>query len=145
MTKTGPITFRAKVEGLQQLIAGGRYYNSNSNEGKIAHPDNWWGIATALNGLIAVADFYASEYPEQLPYNDISLPWGGKFDGNAHNWTGGHTSHRWGADADVNTCDFDPVKEAYVENLFLTSGIGNASISVDECDIPSIHTWHFRW
>lgn len=41
-------------------------------------------------------------YPrERVPYNDIALLWGGKFDGNYYNWTGG-----WSTPLNCGVYDF---------------------------------------
>jgi hypothetical protein len=138
-------TLDVKVAGLGQLTAGDYYYNNNSGPGKIAHPDNWWGTTATRNGLVAAANACPGD-PQcnlaQLPYNDISLPWGGKFDGNSYNWAGGHAEYRVGTSADVNSCNFTTLVQARIEFLILFTG--GAVSSLDECSTP-YHTFHFRW
>jgi hypothetical protein len=143
--KTRSAIVDVKVSGLGQLTPGTHYYNNNSAPGQIAHPDNWWGTTATRNGLVVAANACPSD-PQcnltQLPYNDISLPWGGKFDGNSYNWTGGHAEHKVGTSADVNSCNFDALVQARIE--FLLVFTGGAISSVDECSTP-YHTFHFRW
>jgi hypothetical protein len=145
-TKTAPINLRVKLSGLQQLIGeGGNYHNSNSPAGQIAHPDNWWGTATTLNGLVGAADDCAGDSNcngLSVPYNDISLPWGGKFDGNSFNWTGGHSEHRLGTNCDVNVCEWTQTRKDRLNQHFLGNGAQNPIL--DECADPE-HTWHVRW
>ncbi len=148
VTKNGPITLRAKVENLAHLTASSsdNFYNSNSPAGQIAHPDNWWGTSTALNGLIATAIACGADNNcngSKLPYNDISLLWGGKFDGNAHDWTGGHAEHRLGTNCDVNVCDWSQTRKDSLNQHFLGNGAQNPILN--ECADPSKHTWHVRW
>ncbi len=138
-------TLQVEVSGLGQLSGGANYYNSNSPAGQIAHPDNWWGTTATRNGLVAAANACPSDplcNLPQLPYNDISLVWGGKLDGNSYNWTGGHSEHRVGTSADVNSCNFTPLVQARIE--FLLVFTGGAVSSLDECSTP-YHTFHFRW
>jgi hypothetical protein len=140
-------TLQVKVSGLQQLTGGANYYNSNSAPGQIAHPDNWWGTSATRNGLVAAANACATDQNCEvtpLPYNDISLVWGGKFDGNSYNWTDGHAEHRVGTSADVNSCNFSPLVQARLELLLFDDAIGAAVSDLDECSTP-YHPWHFRW
>jgi hypothetical protein len=146
ITVTGPITLRVQVQGLGQLSGGGNYYNSNTPAGQIAHPDNWWGTSTTLNGLVATANAFAAQYPgSPVPYNDISLLWGGKFDGNDHNWTDGHVQHREGRHADINVCTPWGTQDRrdYLWQKFGDASVGAASARLDECSTKNC--WHITW
>lgn len=80
-----------------------------------------------------------------MPYNDISLPWGGKFDGNAHNWTGGHSEHKVGRNCDVNVCEspWNQTRKDSLAQHFYDTGAHNPYLN--ECPDPAKHTWHVTW
>jgi len=139
---TGPVTLIALVAGLQMLGAGANYSHVGTIPG--IHEQNWFGTSTTLNGLVATADAFASQYPgTPVPYNDISLPWGGKFDGNAGNWTGGHDQHRVGRNADTNPCGWSQDRKDALWTFFGNRDVGNASGRLDECGTNNC--WHITW
>jgi hypothetical protein len=143
LARTVP-SLQVTLSGLGHLSAGANYYNSNSAPGQIAHPDNWWGTTTTRNGLVNTANAYAAQYPgERVPYNDISLFSGGKFDGNSYNWTDGHTEHRVGRNTDVNVCSpwGSQDRRNALWNMFFVNG--GASGRSDEC--ATNNCWHMTW
>lgn len=135
------------ISGLGQLTGGANYYNSNSPAGQIAHPDNWWGTSATLNGLVGAATACAGDNNcngSSVPYNDISVLWGAKFDGNSYNWTGGHAEHKLGTNCDVNVCElpWTQTRKDRLATHFYLNGAQNPLL--DECPDPE-HTWHVRW
>lgn len=66
------------------------------------HTDNHRGHATMVTNLIELADSVFGRFSRPLYYNDLSLPWGGRFDIRG-NWRGSHFEHRNGRDIDVRT------------------------------------------
>ena len=146
---TWAATLDVKVLGLGQLTAGANYIASNSPAGQIAHPNNWWGTSTTLSRLGPIAQAYSTRFPGAvLGYNDISLPWGGKFDGNSYNWTGGHIEHRLGTNIDVTYCGTDTTRADYVSpdrrddivEIFSDNGMLSHE---DEC--AALAHWHMRF
>ena len=139
-TVTGPITLQALVAGLQALGAGANYSHMGVIPG--IHEQNWLGTSTTLNGLVATANAFASQYPgTPVPYNDISLLWGGKFDGNAGNWTGGHDQHRVGRNDDVNVCGWAQDRRNALWQMFYYNG--GSTDRLDEC--ATNNCWHITW
>jgi len=72
-----------------------------------------------------------------LSVNDMSLPWGGKFDITGE-WTGDHNSHRKGTSIDINKRGFDRLTDRPVPNReghLTTEEIERSRLEVSEaCD-----------
>lgn len=91
--------------------------------GTANHPDANWLRNDAKQTLMMIAQIYYMKSGRLLSINDMSLPLGGMFDlDGQYSTNGGHTSHRRGLDADINTyggtipCrDDTALKEAIVE------------------------------
>jgi hypothetical protein len=77
--------------------------------GRSCHPDTMshWALQSTNSTLIGIAEDYLDSV--NLPvrprgshvcYDDMSLPWGGKFDINC-SWAGDHNAHRLGTNCDV--------------------------------------------
>jgi hypothetical protein len=66
--------------------------------------DNHWGTSRLIQIVQAVADSLAAKYPSyELRVNDMSLPFGGKYEINGSwNANADHQEHRMGTNADVN-------------------------------------------
>jgi hypothetical protein len=63
---------------------------------------NHWMTTNAANGIYATTlDYQANVNPALVSVNDMSLPFGGKFDING-TWSGDHASHYFGTDVDIN-------------------------------------------
>jgi hypothetical protein len=65
---------------------------------------NHWATAAVNENIEAIAAEYGRLFPRlpRLDINDMSLPFGGRFDINGR-WVGDHTYHRNGLDVDVRT------------------------------------------
>lgn len=64
-----------------------------------------WMTTNAANGIYnTTVDYQANISPGLVAVNDMSLPFGGKFDING-TWSGDHVAHYLGRDADVNGTD----------------------------------------
>jgi hypothetical protein len=74
-----------------------------------SHPRNHFGTQTVLNAVVAIANAYHEQFPDDpiLQINDISLPRGGLFDiGECRRcrfWDHPHDSHMAGRDVDIRT------------------------------------------
>ncbi len=145
-TVTGPIKLWVQVQGLGDLSAGGNYTHVGQIPG--IHEQNWFGTSTTRNGLVATASACAGDSNCQgssVPYNDISLPWGGKFDSNAGTWTTLHSQHREGRHADINVCNPWGTQDRrdYLWQKFGDPSVGGASARLDECSTKNC--WHITW
>lgn len=87
---------------------GKNYILYNSTTAASYHHDSHYGTKEFITALIAIADEYRAACPapkaKPLYINDMSLPWGGKFDLNLK-WTGertAHVEHRKGLNADIS-------------------------------------------
>jgi len=93
---------RVGVPGLSLLGAGNYYTLTGTTQ---VHPVNHYGTNTAVTNLPLIASDYRSAYPTaaNLPYNDISLINGGKFE-IPGNWNAAadHQEHRMGINCDIN-------------------------------------------
>lgn len=145
VTKTGPITLRAKVEGLAQLIDGD-FFNLIGDTANHRLPNNHYGTSTANTNLQAIATQYAGQYGGSiLLYNDQSLPWGGLFDiGPTPScptcvfWLPDHNEHRLGVNCDVDDTAVPQERWTFLENLFRTNGFPNFAPEHNK------HHWHLR-
>lgn len=99
----GEADLDVSIPGLQALPPGANYDNTWGTSGAgWMHHNSHNGTTATIDGLIAIADAYAAQYPGSiLRYNDMSLPKGGLFDIN-DNWNTPHGEHRFGANCDVS-------------------------------------------
>lgn len=67
----------------------------------------WFGTSTILSQLRSIADQFFSESSKKCCINDISLPWGGRYDLNS-DWNAPHVQHM-----DGNIVDL-PYREACI-------------------------------
>lgn len=85
---------------------GKNYILYNSTTAASYHPDSHYGTKEFIDALTSIADDYWAVCPgpkaKPLYINDMSLPWGGKFDLNLKWTTGSHTEHQKGINADVS-------------------------------------------
>ena len=95
--------------GTNYVLVGGTCNHHGPNDRSI--PDscltpnnNHYGTRNTLRDIIAIADAWHSQYPDEqtLRINDMSLPFGGKFDVNG-TWLAPHATHREGRDVDVRS------------------------------------------
>ncbi len=93
---------RVGVPSLSSLGAGNYYTLTGALP---QHPVNHYGTNMAITNLPLIASDYRAAYPTaaNLPYNDISLINGGKFE-IPGNWsaTADHQEHRMGRNCDIN-------------------------------------------
>jgi hypothetical protein len=137
---TKSATLQVSFSGIGELSPGANYTHVGQIPG--IHEQNWFGASNTRNGLVATANAFAAQYPgSTVPYNDLSLPWGGKFDGNAGNWAGGHAEHRVGRNCDVNVCSWSQDRKDYLAGRFYLNGA--QSPLLDEC--ATNNTWHVTW
>ena len=103
-TKTQIDIIKVKVPNLVELKAGSGYELS----GKTAeHPYNHYVTSEFAAQLMAIGGTWKEACPKSKPlvYNDMSLPWGGKFDlalGWGVNPKEPHAGHNYGNNADVS-------------------------------------------
>lgn len=93
----------AKVSGLVSMPPGGAAKGYSLVGGNQWHPDNH-NVTPQLEAQlqqIGLAWHKACANSAALPYNDMSLPWGGVFDLNG-DWKSPHKSHMFGNNADVS-------------------------------------------
>jgi hypothetical protein len=96
-------------EGTNYILVGGMCEHHGPSDRGIAANcqtpnNNHWGTATLIQVVQAVTDSFATTYPGyRLRINDMSLPFGGKFEiDGSWNQTADHQQHRMGINADVN-------------------------------------------
>jgi murein endopeptidase len=69
------------------------------------HPTNHYGTFNAIYRIQQICMAFKAETGVTPGVNDISLPWGGRFDlGPSYGglwWHGPHGSHMWGRNADI--------------------------------------------
>ncbi|HEX6939589.1 MAG TPA: Ig-like domain-containing protein [Longimicrobiales bacterium] len=109
-------TIRVAVQGLVELLEGG---SIDTIGVRAEHPDSHWGTPAFVADLQALADSLqaradslaslpdslrpAGRFPRVLGVNDMSLPFGGKFDLNAqYSPCCSHGEHRAGTEADID-------------------------------------------
>jgi len=82
--------------GNDYLLVGGTDEHTNDH--------NHYGTNTVIQNIQNIATDWHATFPNEivLQINDISLPYGGKFDVNG-NWDGAHQTHREGNDIDIRT------------------------------------------
>lgn len=114
------------------------------------HPNRHCGTVNAIEKLPTIALLYVLEVyggipandDDKLHYNDMSLPWGGKFEAFDQNWCTGcrHDEHRLGINADVSS-EFHALEHRVVlEDIFRSNGSPNFG---DETG--SANHWHLRF
>ena len=98
-----------KIPDLHVLGAGTNYSligGTNEHHGPPNYQDNHnhYGTTNVIRDIVNIANEWHNELPteELLRINDISLPFGGKFDVNG-SWRGAHQTHREGKDVDIRT------------------------------------------
>lgn len=108
------VNLAVKVPGLvnfKSLIFDQKPYTfAQSNYGVENHPDNDWCTKAMSNSLYhAILDFYdwsktpkGGGVPIIISLNDMSLSFGGLFDGVYANWHPPHNLHRIGRSVDIN-------------------------------------------
>jgi len=154
VTKTGPITLRAMVEGFAELSTGTGYIRRGQTSN---HLLNWHATSNTRTSLQAIGQRYNQDYAQTnfnvLGYNDISLPWGGLFDigptlscptSCVYRQTP-HAQHRQGIEidiycgADVSRSDFVPNDRwSAVDQIFRL--IGGATAVANKCTAEN--HWH---
>lgn len=89
---------------LQAMPKGKNYILYNSTTAASYHHDSHYGTKEFIDTLTSIADEYRAACPKAKPLyiNDMSLPWGGKFDLNRKWMTGSHYTHKTGINADVS-------------------------------------------
>ena len=106
----------ARVPGLQALPSSSDYAEIGGTANHHGPPgyaddDNHWAHPSVVTNLqdiarewreIARASGTQDSLQAPLKINDLSLPWGGRFD-IAGQWNGSHETHRVGRDADIRT------------------------------------------
>ncbi|MEN8191430.1 MAG: hypothetical protein ABFS12_01355 [Bacteroidota bacterium] len=95
-----------------KLIGGTCYHHGPSDKSKKEVPDscrtpdnNHFGTADVVNRIKRIAKSWDKKYSEKeiiLEINDMSLPFGGKFDYKG-NWEAPHSSHREGVNVDIRS------------------------------------------
>gem|GEM_PF-2477812 len=103
-----------------------------------------------LPGFIPVLDIIAQKYygkfeDDRMKFNDMSLPWGGKFDYKYNNWTGPHDTHMSGRCCDLNDVGRGqgvPPFNDNARNEFLEDLIRN-ELKLYLLKEPTC--WHIQW
>lgn len=100
-TTTASAELRTRVPALIQLVSGG---NVELGGATPDHPRNTFGTGFAIGKVIILADTFFQATGVRIPYNDMSLEFGGIFDLNDE-FTAtadpGHLGHRCGTEIDV--------------------------------------------
>jgi murein endopeptidase len=109
------VSVTESVDGLEQLgggtsyrLVGGTCEHHGPSDRDVVQtcqaPDhNHWGTAELIRIVQSVSDSFAAKYPGfRLRINDLSLPFGGKFETDG-SWStaSDHQEHRSGTNADV--------------------------------------------
>lgn len=77
------------------------HVGATSQHGSSTAYNHWMTTAAATGIYNATLDYQANVNPALVAANDMSLPFGGKFDING-SWSGDHSSHFFGTDVDIN-------------------------------------------
>jgi hypothetical protein len=94
---------------------------------------NHYMTTNAATGIYNATTFYQATYPGLVTANDMSLPYGGKFDINA-NWQSPHYAHDFGTAADI-----DYITGAVNVAAFLASCSYFGAIYTKQEDNGSLH------
>lgn len=121
------------------------------------HPSSHWGTQSAVNGLVQIADDYKFRYYgddlipelEKVSYNDMSLPYGGKFDlklklqpkPNWNNNNSSHGEHRKGTNCDTRS---NNIPRSRWEELNVIFRLRGSTDTLDETRRSDPH-WHLRF
>jgi hypothetical protein len=132
--------FVVYIVGLQQLQAGNEYTLTG---GTATHPGdyNHFGTAIAVANLPLICNDYEAMYPGSTnpEINDMSLPFGGKFE-IAGNWgAGSHAEHRVGRNCDFETAGIPASRWAALNLIFLARNVQNVN------DETADGHWHLRF
>ena len=92
-----------RIPDLQLLEAGGNYTLIGGTE-EHSNVHNHYASGNVIQDIGLIANDWHEEFPNEmiLQINDVSLPYGGKFDINGM-WYGPHETHREGRDVDIRT------------------------------------------
>lgn len=141
VTKTVDIV--VDIPGLQQLQAGNEYTLTG---GTATHPGdyNHYGTAIAVANIPLICNDYEAMYPGSTnpEINDMSLPFGGKFDLN-NMWINNpiqHGEHRVGRNCDFETMGIPGNRWAALNAIFTNNNV----ISVFD-EIATAAHWHLRF
>jgi hypothetical protein len=113
-----------KTEGFRRLGSGSHYtltggtttHLGPSPSDSIDNPNYWpidmnhWGVSGFVDFLPGMADYFYSQYNDVLSYNDMSLPFGGRFDINADG-AAPHSEHQEGINCDLGRNNLNASKE----------------------------------
>lgn len=98
-TDSGSTIVSTKVFGLTEVFSGGNVLIGGSLP---EHPRNTFANSLAIARITELADTFFAVTGKKIPYNDISLEWGGLFDlDRQFTIDGRHKEHRCGQDVDV--------------------------------------------
>jgi hypothetical protein len=116
---TAMTEINTRVVGLIQLVPGA---NVELGGATSAHPSNTFGTAFAIGKIVILADTFFQATGVKIPYNDMSLEFGGVFDLNnafSPSEKPGHLGHRCGTEVDVvdKVGDRIDVLEGYLDLL----------------------------
>ncbi|MDX2269890.1 MAG: hypothetical protein NW208_17440 [Bryobacter sp.] len=108
---------------------------------------NHWMRSTPAYGLLYAAQAFLAAFPSQgkIAVNDMSLPFGGKFD-LAGNWTGSHQAHHRGTAVDVraNGAQYS-LPSAGINQFMMYCGTYGATVVLHESvGTPNEHV-HCQW
>jgi len=102
--------------GLFELPSA-NYFNKEG--GTPEHPHNHWGTWNAVGGVLAITEEFNRVTGITPHVNDMSLPWGGRFDlGPAYGgvwWGPPHHEHMWGTNADIPYSKLDPYRDTFLQ------------------------------
>ncbi len=100
-TTTASAELATRVPGLIELVSGANIELGGATPN---HPSNTFGTGFTIGKIVILADTFFQATGVRIPYNDMSLEFGGVFDLNAK-FTAtahpGHLGHRCGKEVDV--------------------------------------------
>ena len=114
------------IPGLGTMPSGANYEHTGVIAG--IHESNWNATTKTRGDLVNIANKYAAEFPgKRLRYNDISLPMGGSFDGNAGTWiiipnVTGHSEHKLGRNCDISKSGMSAAEIERVTEIIKDNG-----------------------
>lgn len=132
---------RIRVPGLIRLLPGG---NVEIGGGTADHPENSFGTAFSIGKTIVLADTFFAQTGVRIPFNDMSLQFGGVFDLNGQftpSTTPGHLGHRCGNEIDVvdHIGDRAAVLEDHLRDLVRSPSVGGAFLK------HAVGSYHLRF
>ncbi len=140
------------IVGILTLVNlfGGANYNLIGNENTPEHPFNHWGTQAAVDSLPLIADDYKAQFygsntipdAQKVSYNDMSLPYGGKFD-LKKKWSsvGAHDEHRKGINCDTRSSNIPQARWVELNRIFAERGSTRTN---NETGTDAPH-WHLRF